>query len=43
MGVDHTLAITASCKDCLKKKGIPAKFAKEHPEEAKAIKNWVES
>jgi len=42
IGTDHDASVIVSCKDCLKTKftddGV---FAKEHPEEAKAIKEWL--
>jgi len=40
-GFDHTMDTLVTCKECLKKKGIPAKFKKEHPKEAEKIERWL--
>lgn len=40
-GVPHTATILASCKECLKKSGLPEKFKKDHPKEAKEIEQWI--
>lgn len=40
-GVSHTATILASCKECLKKSGLPEKFKKQHPKEAKEIEQWI--
>lgn len=42
MGIDHTMDIIVSCKACLKKKGLNEAFAKERPDAAKAIRDWLE-
>ena len=41
-GIDHTADIIVTCKDCLKKAPLPEEFIKEHPEEAKAIVEWLQ-
>jgi len=41
-GIDHTVDTIVTCKECLKKTPLPEDFAKEHPEEAKAIMEWLQ-
>jgi len=45
LGTDHTASLTVTCKECfrksVKKSGLAEEFVKQHPEEAKAIAEWL--
>ena len=42
-GIDNTIDIIVSCKECLKKKPLSKAFIEKHPDEAKAIQEWLAS
>ena len=41
LGIDHTIDVIVSCKECLKKRSLPKDFIKKHPNEAGAIMTWL--
>lgn len=42
IGVDHTISILVSCKECLRKRGCQEEFREKFPEKAKVIDEWLE-
>jgi len=41
IGVDHTVDLHVTCKECVLKSPFWDEFKEQHPEEAKAIEAWV--
>ena len=41
LGTSHDLYVTATCAECLKRYGIDEEYARENPDDARRIEEWV--